>query len=242
MPTPRSQLRLALIQIRDDVTPLQQERECFVERCGIEPEQIQSFNVADRPAIRFRDVESAHAVLIGGAGAYSATRVHPFTAYLEELVHNLVEIERPIWGACWGHQFLASILGGGVIEDHDRAEVGSFDIELTSAGRFDEVFGHMPRRFTVQLGHNDRVTRLGPEWTELAFSERCRYQAIRLHGKPVYGTQFHSEMNEARLRERLAVYMDAYLPDGQTFESLSESLRPSREADSLMPRFLHLYT
>ena len=35
---------------------------------------------------------------------------------------------------------------------------------------------------------------------ELARSELCPYQAIRLRDKPVYGTQFHSEMNEERLR------------------------------------------
>ena len=59
-----------------------------------------------RPQIRWRDVESAHAVLIGGAGAYSAVHTHPFTEPLSEVVQRLIEEDRPIFGSCWGHQFL----------------------------------------------------------------------------------------------------------------------------------------
>ena len=141
------------------------------------------------------------------------------------------------------HTMFARLLdiGGTVIEDKERAEIGTFPIRLTPAGRADPLFSEFPDRFHVQLGHNDRVSELGPGWLDLAHSEICPAQAIRLAGKPVYGTQFHSEMDEHRLRERLEVYVNDYVPDADLFAEILRTLRPSVEADRLLSRFLDLY-
>ena len=241
MPTPRTRLRLALLQIRSQEIPLRQEQSCFIERCRVARRQFRFLNLTEEPEIRWRDVEDAHAVLIGGAGAYSVTHNHPFTEPLREVILRLIDEDRPVFGSCWGHQFLAEMLGGTVIEDKERSEVGTFPITLTDAGAADPVFSNYPRTFHVQLGHNDRVSTLGQDWAELARSELCPYQAIRLRGKPVYATQFHSEMNEERLRERLLVYLDDYVADEQEHREILRRLRPSLEADQLVQTFLELY-
>jgi GMP synthase (glutamine-hydrolysing) len=180
-------------------------------------------------------------VLIGGAGGYSVTEEHPFSPWLREVFEQLVEEDRPVFGSCWGHQFMALATGGEVIVDRERSEVGSFKITLTPEGASDRLFEGFPERFYVQLGHNDRISRLSEHWTELAASELCPNQAIRLIGKPVYGTQFHSEMDEARLRERLQVYLQEYVPDPEAYDRLMKNLRPSPQADRILDRFLSLY-
>ena len=241
MPTPRTKLRLVLLQIRNDLVSLKQEQSCFIERCRVARRQFEFINLVEEPHIRWRQVENAHAVMIGGAGAFSVTRKHPFTSPLEEVVRRLVDQDRPVFGSCWGHQFLAEMGGGSVIEDKATSEVGSYPIELTANGRGDPLFSEFPDRFHVQLGHNDRVSELGPGWVELARSELCPNQAIRLAGKPVYGTQFHSEMNEERLRERILVFLNDYVPDEATHREILRRLRPSIEADRLVELFLELY-
>jgi GMP synthase (glutamine-hydrolysing) len=241
MATPRTKLRLVLLQVRNDVMPLKQEQSCIIERCRVARRQIDFINLVDEPQLRWRHVEHAHAVIIGGAGAYSVTREHPFTAPLHEVVQHLIDEDRPVFGSCWGHQFLADMGGGTVIEDRERSEVGSYPVELTPDGRRDPLFAEFPDRFHVQLGHNDRVSKLGEGWIELARSELCPFQAIRLAGKPVYGTQFHSEMTEERLRERLLVYLDDYVADEQAYQEILRKLRPSIEADRLFELFLELY-
>jgi len=241
MPTPRTRLRLVLIQVRSHRASLLQEQSCFLERCGVARRQMRFLNVVDEPGIRFSDVADAHAVLIGGAGAYSVTEEHPFTAPLREVVERLVEDGRPVFGSCWGHQFLAAALGGRVVCDRSRAEVGTFPVRLTEAGRRDPLLAECPSDLWVQLGHNDHVDRLGPGFTELARSERSRHQVIRLADRPVYGTQFHSEMNEQRLRERLMVYLDRYVTDEAEYGRVLRGLRPSLDADRLLARFLELY-
>ena len=157
------------------------------------------------------------------------------------MVLRLIDDDRPVFGSCWGHQFLAELGGGTVVEDKDRSEIGTFPIRLTAAGHADPLFAHFPDRFFVQLGHNDRVSTLGPGWLDLARSDLCPFQAIRAAGRPVYGTQFHSEMDEERLRERILVYLNDYVPDAATHQEILRRLRPSLEADRLLEAFLERY-
>jgi GMP synthase (glutamine-hydrolysing) len=136
---------------------------------------------------------------------------------------------------------MARASGGEVIVDRENSEIGSFEITLTPEGATDPLLEGLPSSFFVQLGHNDRVSRLPQGWVQLAASQRCPNQIIRLEGKPVYGTQFHSEMNEDRLRERLEVYLQEYVPDPEEFQRLLTRLRPSPNADRILDRFLGLY-
>ncbi len=241
MATPRTRLRLALLQVRSELISLRQEQSCFIERCKVARKQFRFINLVDQPRLTWHQVEDVHAVIIGGAGAFSVTTEHPFTEPLREVVHRLIEDGRPVFGACWGHQFLAELGGGRVVEDKERAEIGTLPVVLTPEGRRDPLFAGCPDRFHVQLGHNDRAGELGPGWLELARSDLCPYQAIRLADRPVYGTQFHSEMDEERLRERILVFLEDYVADETAHQRILRSLRPSIEADRLLWRFLELY-
>jgi GMP synthase (glutamine-hydrolysing) len=241
MATPRTRLRLVLLQVRNELVSLKQEQSCFIERCRVARRQFDFINLVDNPEVRWHHVKDAHALFIGGAGAFSVTREHPFTAPLREVIQRAIDDGRPVFGACWGHQFLADLGGGAVIEDKERAEIGTYPIRLTGSGRADPLFVEFPDRFHVQLGHNDRVSELGPGWLDLAQSDLCPYQVIRLDGKPVYGTQFHSEMDEERLRERILVFLEDYIADEEAYQKMLWSLRPSLEADRILQLFLEMY-
>jgi len=233
--------RLVLLQIRSNPISLRQERSWFAERCGVGEDRFHAINLVERPGIGWRDVERFDAILVGGAGAHTAYEDHPFTRPLHDLVEGLIERDRPLFGSCWGHQFLARVLGGTVIDDASASEVGTFDIELTDAGREDPLFSATPKVFPAQLGHKDRIGILPDALVELARSRRCPYQAVRIPGKPVYGTQFHPEMTASQLRQRLDVYRDEYLPDPEEYEALVNNLRPSPHADGILRRFMELY-
>lgn len=241
MPTPRTRLRLVLLQVRNHRASLAQEQSCFIERCQVARRQMKFINVVDDPNVSWKDVEDAHAVLIGGAGAFSVTQDHPFTRPMADLVLEVIERDRPVFGACWGHQFLIKTTGGTVVEDPEQGEIGTFAITLTPEGTQDPLFAEVPSPFWAQLGHKDSACSIGPGWKELAFSNRSRYQTVRLDDKPVYGTQFHSDLNEQRLRERLLVYFDDYVEDEEDYDRILRSLRPSIDADRLLARFLELY-
>jgi GMP synthase (glutamine-hydrolysing) len=232
--------RVLLLQVRSHPAAEAQERLCFLDRLEIPEENLASRNLVPEPALAWRDVAGADAVIIGGAGSHSVTREYPFTGPLAEVVRRLVAEGRPLFGSCWGHQFIAWALGGRVEHAPERGEVGTFPVELTAAGASDPLFAGFPPCFAAQFGHHDTVVELPAGVEELAFTGLCRNQALRIPGRPVYGTQFHSEMNVGHMRERLMMYRDAYLPVADAEAEIDRILAPSPHADTILGRFLAL--
>lgn len=241
-PLTTQSLRVFLLQARNTSKMERQEQQCFLERCRLRPEQLRSVNVAREPLTKGL-LDGADAFLIGGAGEYSATQDYPWTPALFDLVHDAAARGIPTFGSCWGHQILARALGGRVIHDSDRAELGCGAVELTEAGQNDPLFGRFPHRFNANMGHHDRVVALPPNAVELARNDQPN-QAFRLTDAPVYGTQFHSELDAERERERLIEYREHYradMPDDEAFQRVIDDLADTTEVDHLLYDFLTTY-
>lgn len=236
----RATTQVVLIQVRDQPHIAEHEANCFAERLGREQVNLTTLNVTREPNVGWSDVADFDAVILGGAGAHTVTEDYDFTAPMTDLVLRLVDEGRPMFGSCWGHQFIAKVLGGKVITDIAHEEVGTFDLWLSEDGQKDPLFEGLPRKFSGHMGHHDYVVRLPAEAVELAFSQRCRNQVFRLKDKPIYGTQFHAEMDAARLIERLGFYRESYVPDSDVFETLVNNPVPTPEADRLLRRFIDL--
>jgi GMP synthase (glutamine-hydrolysing) len=235
-----SELRVLVLQVRDDPAAERQEQDCFVRTSGLEADRFRFLNLLEVAVPGVGELRDAEVLVLGGAGAHSVTERHRFTPPLAELVRRWVDEGRPLLGSCFGHQFVAQALGGEVVVDAERAEVGTFDLNLTEAGRRDALFAGLPDRFPVQLGHRDRVVRLPAGALELARTAACPNQCFRLAGKPVWGCQFHVEMDEHAVLERAALYRGTYAPGPEGIDRLAARLRPSPEASSLFARFLGL--
>ncbi|MFQ5350609.1 MAG: type 1 glutamine amidotransferase [Thermoanaerobaculia bacterium] len=236
-----SRARALLLQVRDEARAEEQEQRCFLEAAELRPDQLTCHNLVHRPSLEWVRVREFDVVMVGGAGAHTVTESYPFSDPLRETLLRLVDERRPLFASCYGHHALVNAMGGEVVVDHSTGEVGTFEIELTESGVDDPLFAGLPRRFRVQLGHHDRVNRLPEGLVELAASDRCPYQALRALGRPVYSTQFHSEMTVAHMQARLMWYRDSYLAKRATAAEVSRMLAPSDEAAMLVRRFFELY-
>jgi GMP synthase-like glutamine amidotransferase len=106
-------------------------------------------------------------------------------------IMEAMEANVPILGICLGHQLLAYWLGGEVKKG--RWEIGWLPIAVHEPGLSDPLLAGLGREFYGFLWHGDQITRL-PEGAELlASTERCRVQAYRLRGRPVWGVQFNPQ-------------------------------------------------
>ena len=235
-------VRVRLVQIRTNAEVLAEERQSFLDRAGLEPEQLVVTNaIVDplSPAL----LDGVDAMMIGGAGAFSVTQTYDWTARLIGLCREAADREVPTFGSCWGHQFLARAFGGEVVNDPTRAEMGTHTVELTEAGTQDPLFSTLPTSFGTQMGHQDRVARLPEGAVELARNDCAPYQAFRLADLPVYGTQFHSELDAETERQRLVAYRDHYpeMADDDRFHAVLNALYETPDADGLLRRFLTLF-
>lgn len=217
-----------------------QERNCFLERARLPADQLHPLNVARGDEPTPAHLDPVDALFLGGAGKYSATETYPWTDSVHTLIREAIDRHLPTIGSCWGHQVIARALGGRVVHDPDYAELGCGWVELTNAGAADPLLGRFPNRFQANMGHHDRVVELPPGAVELARNEQP-YQAFRLEGVPVYATQFHSELDAERERERILVYREYYrtaLPDEETVQRVLNNLAETTAVDNLLYDFL----
>lgn len=235
-------LTILLVQARDEAWILAQEQTCFAERARLAEGQFRPVNVLTDP-LSPELLTGVDAVFIGGSGAYSVPEDYPWMPALLDFVRHSVQSGLPVFGSCWGHQLIARALGGTVVHDPERAELGCFEVSLNEAGRADPLFAGFPARFRANQGHHDRVAALPPGVVSLASSASQPHQAIRVEGLPVYGTQFHSELDACRERERLVAYR-AHYPEGgddASFQQLLDGLADTTEVDDLLHHFLLRY-
>lgn len=240
MGKPLDQVRVLLVQARATADMEQQEQTCFQERCRLAPGQFTLANVAHH-ALHEDLLDGADALMIGGAGEYSATEDYPWMENALSLIRAAVGRSLPTFGSCWGHQMIARALGGTVVHDPGRAEFGCREVVLTEAGLRDRLFCDFPARFLANMGHHDRVTALPVGGVELAANDLQPFEAFRIAGKPVYGTQFHSELDARRERERLYRYRGHYsdtIPDEDAFQAILDNLAETSEVDHLLHDFL----
>ncbi len=241
-PLAQRPIRVVLFQIRSLLQAKRHEIWCIRQCTGLTSDQLFSWNVVEQPELPWERLRRADAIIIGGSGDHSVTEDYPFIPWLSDMVRKAVEERMPLFGICWGHHMLARALGGRVITDPESEEIGTFHVELTPGGREDPLFDGLPDRFLANLVHHDCVVELPPGCHELAYSETCRNQTLRLDGLPVYGTQFHGEMTRGQLRKRLLMYQGEYLETEEQAEDVVDSLRHTDEAFGLLKRFLELYT
>lgn len=236
----RTRSRVLLLQFRLFPEAERQEQECVRRVGGLAADEVEARNLANQPTLHWEDVRDADALVLGGAGEFSLTSRHPFLEPLEEVAGRWIDEGRPLFGSCFGHHLLGLLAGGRVIADAAAEEVGTFDVELTAAGRLDPLLAGLPERFLAQLGHHDRIADAGERLVELARSGRCPMQIVRFADKPVYGTQFHAELDAGDMRARLRMYPD-YLPDDAANRAFEESLSPTPVAVTILGRFLDLF-
>ncbi len=198
--------RFLLLQVRKPNDPMRgQEVECFQRALALSPCRIDVHDLVGEP-LTASQVSQTDMFLLGGSGDYSVVTGGPWLERAMDSLRLVHASGRPAFASCWGFQAMARALGGRVIHDASRAEVGTFEIALTEAGVEDPFFGALPGRFLAQMGHEDHVVGLPENSTWLASSEMTPFQAYRFDDAPIYCTQFHPELEREDLATRLRFY------------------------------------
>ena len=234
-----TKLRYLLLQVRNPDDPMcVQELGCFARALHCELKQIRPFDLlTGSPDVTF--LSRFDLLLIGGSGHYAATGDE---VWLERALDSLREIHdlgKPTFASCWGFQAFSRAMGGSVVKDLTRAELGTRTLQLTSAGQNDRMFGPLGDHFQGQMGHEDLVQVLPADAVLLASTDLVENQAYRFRNKPIYCTQFHPELNRKSLLQRLETYPE-YVEriSGTTMEEFAAGVVDTPETEALLLRFV----
>lgn len=236
-------MRILLLQARYQDDPARTEEvSTFARACGLEAEAIVPHDLLAGPPSR-RDLAGVDVLMAGGSGDFYLS--HGDLPHLDDtlaFLRDVVASGYPTFASCFGYQCLVLALGGELAFDPGNAEVGTFDLRPTPAAAGDELFASLPTPFAAQLGHKDRVSRPPAGAVNLASSERCAHQALRLPGKPIWATQFHPELDRETNYGRFQRYLDGYAAElsPEEIDRAHLRFRDSPDTARLLPRFLEL--
>lgn len=98
--------------------------------------------------------------------------------------------EIPMLGICLGQQLIAKLFGGEV----RTADVGEYaDCEII-VDEEDEILKGVGPTFNAWVSHNDEVSKMPSDFIKLAHSDICEVEAMAHKNFPLYGIQFHPEV------------------------------------------------
>jgi len=191
-------------------------------------------------------IGDARGVMLAGSGEYDfngGRDLHdPARATSQQILTTLTPFleyvfarDIPTLGICYGHQIIGEWREGKVSNDQTQKKSGSYEVSLTEVGRADPLFMGMPAVFIAQYGHKDSLTTLPKGAICIATGTNCRYSALK-YGSNIYTFQFHPELTAEDISKKLSL-SPGYLPEGI---ALTDVIKASPEASSLIPRFLEL--
>jgi GMP synthase (glutamine-hydrolysing) len=106
------------------------------------------------------------------------------------LDRELLELDIPVLGICYGMQLIATELGGRV-EGAEIGEFGRSELTVREPGR---LLAGLPPEQPCWMSHRDTVFEPPPGFTALASSTGSPVAALEHVGRGIYGIQFHPEV------------------------------------------------
>jgi len=127
----------------------------------------------------------------GGGGNIYENNTHNYSQL--KLCEKIIEINKPIWGSCWGMQVIVTALGGA-IKKSQKPEFGySKDIKIISSTLNNSIYKGKNNIFDAPAHHYDIVEKLPNEFEIISENEIC-IQSIYSSSKKIFCTQYHPEL------------------------------------------------
>lgn len=106
---------------------------------------------------------------------------------------KIFELNVPILGLCYGHQYLAYAFGGQVKPNNSR-EYGRSRLNLNNKSR---LFSKVKNKSIVWMSHADSVTNLPAGFSVSGSTPNCSIAAMSDEVRKIYGLQFHPEVHHS---------------------------------------------
>ncbi len=105
---------------------------------------------------------------------------------------EVLELQIPVLGLCYGHQLIAKLLGGSVSRGENR-EYGIAELTITSHA---SLFTNLSGEQQIWMSHGDTVEQLPDGFEVLGTTPDCNCAAIGDTARKIFGLQFHPEVTD----------------------------------------------
>lgn len=102
---------------------------------------------------------------------------------------EIFDLNVPIFGICYGEQFICESLGGKVVKSFER-EFGKAEIKIIKNSPLFDNFSN-PQ---IWMSHGDHIEKIPHDFEVLATTAKAPFAVIGNEEKKIYGVQFHPEV------------------------------------------------
>ena len=131
-------------------------------------------------------------VLSGGPASVYSTDIPKFNS-------NILNLDLPILGLCYGHQLIAKEFGGA-IANTGKGEFGKAILQQTSDF---PLWQNVSFPNQVWMSHQDSVTKCPPDFEVTGVTESGNVAAMRHRKRRIYTLQFHPEVNDTEQGQKM---------------------------------------
>ena len=103
---------------------------------------------------------------------------------------KIFELGVPIFGICYGLQYINHIFGGE-IETPKNGEYGKTPLFVDQNS---SIFQNVPQESTIWMNHRDRVSKIADGFKKTAWTLNCPVAGMENKDKDIYAVQFHPEV------------------------------------------------
>jgi GMP synthase (glutamine-hydrolysing) len=175
-------------------------------------------------------------VVIAGSH-YNVTEKIAWLSLLENWLQEIVDLQIPLLGICFGHQLLAQALNGTVGFHPRGKEIGTKKIFLLPECNDDPLFSGFPETIAVQTAHAQTILSLPRNAICLASNAFEANHVFKI-GKCAWGVQFHPEFSPAIMRQYISRQSESLQKAGLNPEKLLKEVRGTPYSEKILFRFL----
>ena len=236
----RKDLKILLLQIRDDANVRKEELESFAKYSELDLDQFEVLNVFDKPKFNSEELNGFDALYVGGASEANVLepKKYEFVNDCIKLIKYAGDSSIPTFASCFGFQLAVLAFGGTILSKDSDYEMGSIPIRLTNLAEIDPVFKGTKDNFNALSIHRQYAIELPSNLDLLAYTDQCLH-SFKLRNKPLWAFQFHPEVDRATVFKRLAIYKEEYTNSEDEFQSVLDSLVETPESHNLMLNFVN---
>ena len=235
----RKDLKILLLQIRDDPKVRYEELESFAKYSELLTDQIDVLNVFDTPSFNTNVLDGYHALFVGGASEANVLQPesYPFVEDSIKLISEAKERSLPTFASCFGFQLAILAFGGEILHKENNYEMGSIPITLTNLANIDPIFQGINSNFPALSIHRQYANQLPDNLDLLAYTSECIH-SFKYRDRPLWAFQFHPEVDKSTVFQRLAIYKEEYTENEEEFQQVLESLVETPESHQLVKNFI----
>ncbi len=133
-----------------------------------------------------QNIENLRGIILSGGAASVYDSSSP------KIEKELLSINIPILGICYGHQLIAHA-DGGIVISGEAGEYGSTEVTLQKSVLFDGL----EENELMWMNHRDLVERIPVSYIATASTKHSSIAAFENTEKKLYGVQFHPEVSHS---------------------------------------------